>query len=195
MSAGFLGRRPGPVTVFLSGRPPCTTDETANRRQQQARFERLLQNPVGPNTIYFLFVDRLHGARRQDNGHTSMSLYILTELVPGHFRHRNISNDQVRSSVLKTQHRHLAVAYGDDFVALIPQDALSHALGMGAVIGQQDAAHCWGFAAGLLAGVLVPAGTAVFTPFFAAALAALAARAAAFFCCCSYSLICCLVAG
>ena len=63
------------------------------------------------------------------------------DLVAGVVREKDVGHHQVRVHVLQADQRRLAIGDGYDFEAFLAQDPLSHALGMGAVVSQENPAH------------------------------------------------------
>ena len=68
-------------------------------------------------------------------------LEVLADLVAGAAGHDGVRQHHVGIDVVQPDQRGIGVADGDDFVAFVAEDALAHALGVRAVVHQQDAAH------------------------------------------------------
>ena len=70
-------------------------------------------------------------------------LEVLADLVAGAAGHHGIGQHDVGIDIIQADQRGIGVADGDDFVAFFAEDALAHALGVRAVVHQQNTAHCF----------------------------------------------------
>ena len=68
-------------------------------------------------------------------------LEVLADIIAGAAGHHGIRHHHVGIGVFQADQRGIGVADGDYLVTLIAEDALTHALGVRAVVHQQNAAH------------------------------------------------------
>ena len=85
-------------------------------------------------------------------------LEVLADVIAGAAGHDGIGHHHVGIGVFQPDQRRIGVADGDYFVALIAEDALTHALGVRAVVHQQNAAHFFAGAGGVEPAGAVAAG-------------------------------------
>ena len=105
-------------------------------------FEGFLENRVAAGAAGFFFVELLEQARGEDDADVAMQgFYVAAQLEAIAAGEKNVGDHQVWVDVVEAQERCFAVGDTDDLEALLAQDPLTHALGMRAVIGQQDDAH------------------------------------------------------
>ena len=103
-----------------------------------------LRTPSGCDAGDHLVVQRFQRADGDQHARAPVPrahLDELADLVAGAFGHDRVGQDDVRIDILQADQGRVAIADGDYFVALLAEDALAHALGVRAVIGEQDAGH------------------------------------------------------
>jgi hypothetical protein len=66
---------------------------------------------------------------------------VAAKIEAGFSGQENVGEDHVRIDVGQAQHRGVAVGEADNFKTLLAQDPLTHALGVRAVVSQEDAAQ------------------------------------------------------
>jgi len=123
-------------------------------RQQGAGLKRFLNRAIGLDKLRPRLVDGLLGSGHEDDPHVAVArahLEVLADIVASAAGHHGIGQHHVGIGVFQADQRGIGVADGDHLVTLIAEDALTHALGVRAVVHQQNAAH---FCAG--AGVAEP---------------------------------------
>ena len=123
-------------------------------RKQRRCLKGFLEHQVRTGARSLFFVNALQQPRGQHDARMAvprMRLYELAYLVARFARQINVREDKFRVGIRETHERGLAIADRDDLIALVAQDALAHALGVGAVVGQQDSAHDFFFLPSFLA--------------------------------------------
>jgi hypothetical protein len=80
----------------------------------------------------------------EKNRLSPVTFYVFAQFVAGNLGHRDIRDDHIGRSVGKAQKRHPPVANGDYLMTFIPKNPLTHPLRVRAVVGEQNATHCFG---------------------------------------------------
>src|SRR6185437_2745322 len=103
-------------------------------------------------------------------------------------------DDHVGVYVGQSDQRRIGIAHRDHFIAILAEDALTHALCVWTIVHQQNAAHCLPEAAGAVGVWSEPSFFFFLASFFACSSAAFFCAACIFFacsCCFSINLCCC----
>src|ERR1017187_1998600 len=111
---------------------------------QGAGLEGLRQGGVRLHACDGGGIQRLHDTGGEDHAHMAMPrahLEVLADLVAGAAGHDDIRQHDVGIDVVEADQRGIGIADGHHFIAFFAEDALSHALGVRAVVHQQNTAH------------------------------------------------------
>ena len=111
---------------------------------QNGRLERLAQHGIRPDALDLGFVQLLERAQSNDHARVPVpraDFDVLAQLVTRTLGHDGVRQNQVGIDVFEANQRGIAVANGHDFEAFFAEDPFAHALGVRAVVSQQNAAH------------------------------------------------------
>jgi len=140
---GLFGeRRCGEAVGEEAAGEAGAVDEGSDRIENDGGLKGLLEDGIAAGAAGLLLIDGFEEAGDEDDAAVAvggMGLDVAADFVAGAKGEEDVDEDKVRGDVVEAEQGRFAVGDGDDFVALFAKDAFAHALGMGAIVCEQNA--------------------------------------------------------